>query len=87
MRHLLAAVLLASAAASAQSLTVSVMDVQGPSESTVRRVHKAAVEQLKGVAAAPVSDAYDWKGPKKSCPPSDAACQRDKLKSCLLYTS
>lgn len=57
------------------------MDAQGLGDSAVRKVHKATVEQLKGVAALPVSDALDWKGAKKTCTPSDAACQRDKVKA------
>lgn len=81
MRFVFSGVLLASAAVSAQSLAVSVMDVQGVGEATVRRVHKATVEQLKAVCAATVSDAYDWKGPKKGCTQADLACQRDRVKA------
>ncbi|MBL8957943.1 MAG: hypothetical protein JNK82_44620 [Myxococcaceae bacterium] len=80
MRLAFAVVLFAAAAVRAQPLTVSVMDVQGQSEATVRRVHKAAVEQLKAVVAAPVESTYDWKGPKKGCAPSDTGCQRERLK-------
>lgn len=74
-------VLLVAAAASAQSLAVTVMDAQGLTDSAVRRVHKAAVQQLEGLAAAPVSDALDWKGPKRSCSDTDAGCQREKVKA------
>src|SRR5689334_11550246 len=57
------------------------MDAQGPGEATVRKVHCAAAEQLKALSATPVSDTYDWKGPKKSCEKSDLACQRDRVKA------
>ncbi len=84
MRLAFAVALLASEAVSAQSLAVSVMDAQGVGEATVRRVHKAAVEQLKGLSAAAVSDAYDWKGPKRSCAQADLACQRERVKGAAL---
>ena len=81
VRFVLLGVLFASAAASAQSLAVSVMDVQGLPDSAVRKVHKATVEQLKGLVAIPVSDALDWKGPKRSCSDTEAGCQREKVKA------
>lgn len=81
MRFVSLGVLFASAAASAQSLAVTVMDVQGLPDSAVRKVHKAAVEQLKALAAVPVSDALDWKGPKRSCSDTEAGCQREKVKA------
>jgi len=80
VRFVFSGVLLASAAVSAQPLAVSVMDAQGVGEATVRKVHRAAVEQLKGLTPASVSDTYDWKGPKRSCAQDDLKCLYDRMK-------
>jgi hypothetical protein len=79
-------VLVTSLAASAQvpssaSLAVTVMDARELSEANVRKLHRAALEQLKALVAVPVSDAYDWKGPKRACAETDLGCQRDKVKA------
>jgi hypothetical protein len=66
--------------AAAQSVTVAVMDAPGQSDAQVKRAHKAVLEQLKSLCALPVSDALEWKGPKRGCTASDEACQRERLK-------
>src|SRR5215212_2215533 len=69
----------ASAAAWAQqSLSLVVMDAQGLSEANVKKVHRAAVEQLRVLTTVPVSEAYERV--KKACSASDLGCQRDRAK-------
>lgn len=78
VRFVFLGVLAISAVARAQALAVVVMDTQGLSESSTRRVHLACVELLEQLAAAPVSAAYE-KG--RRCSVSDLACQRERAKS------